>query len=402
VIPHVHTGSPADWGWGKIVRHLHDDHDTDIPMAWDLGQAHQAHLKAHQTPEEKPVPHCAHQCPDAPIACTYEVGHPKLTDPIDTSGDVTHGEYDHGNARAGAWWVEVSEHVNQPEQTEGERRILVDRVICAMTGLDFDGEWVRDESLSLRRAMRTTYGEAAQRLIEWLERGGALHLPSISRLAADMKLAQKLQKAAESDRDKVAEDLGRERALVEDLEAANNTLREQLATTGRQLKEATGERDLLRSDKAQLTNALADAKEEREHALEAVMGAQSKAAALRSQLEEADQNARHLDSVASRAQHERMEAHSRFYEANQRLSACRAALGELVSDLKQRGWNGTLFQRLEAILDDSRLKEGATVVPDCTEPHLGLARTRELLAELTARIDVGHCGLDYRATDEGN
>lgn len=39
----------------------------------------------------------------------------------------------------------------------------------------------------------------------------------------------------------------------------------------------------------------------------------------------------------------------------------------------------------------------------CTEPHLGLATTRELLAELAARIEVdgvnGGGGLDYRTAD---
>jgi hypothetical protein len=36
----------------------------------------------------------------------------------------------------------------------------------------------------------------------------------------------------------------------------------------------------------------------------------------------------------------------------------------------------------------------------CTEAHLGLATTRELLDELTARIEAGHGGLDYRTVDE--
>jgi hypothetical protein len=41
-----------------------------------------------------------------------------------------------------------------------------------------------------------------------------------------------------------------------------------------------------------------------------------------------------------------------------------------------------------------------TLAPeDCTTPHLGLARTGELLAELTSRIDLGHCGLEYRTVD---
>jgi hypothetical protein len=39
----------------------------------------------------------------------------------------------------------------------------------------------------------------------------------------------------------------------------------------------------------------------------------------------------------------------------------------------------------------------------CTEPHLGLATTRELLAEISARIEVdgtnGGGGLDYRTAD---
>jgi hypothetical protein len=38
---------------------------------------------------------------------------------------------------------------------------------------------------------------------------------------------------------------------------------------------------------------------------------------------------------------------------------------------------------------------------DCTEPHLGLATTRQLLKEIGARFQMGHEDMDYRTYDGG-
>src|SRR6267142_1290898 len=40
-----------------------------------------------------------------------------------------------------------------------------------------------------------------------------------------------------------------------------------------------------------------------------------------------------------------------------------------------------------------------SLVRQAWEPNLGLATSRELLAEITARIEVGSTGLDYRTFD---
>jgi hypothetical protein len=38
---------------------------------------------------------------------------------------------------------------------------------------------------------------------------------------------------------------------------------------------------------------------------------------------------------------------------------------------------------------------------ECMEPHLGLATTRQLLAEIGARFQMGHEDMDYRTYDGG-
>lgn len=440
--------------------HLLRSHARIPPASWDAGHLHQDHLTLHladQTPEEKPMPEvhehgdiarfhdaitrstlvshleyahglnrqdidlrelysqhaslhpmavelCGAENPQYPgeYTCEYPAGHGLVVDPDEGDMPII-GTYDHGAPSKGAWWtmppVKVSankeqmadiSHVNRPKLTEGERQILEDRLICVMAGIDFDLEWAADSGIgsSGRGVFRRQYGNAAKELLTWLEHGGALHLPPVASLATDLE---------------------REQGLVEDLEAANNTLREQLATTGRQLEEATGERDLLRQDKARLKDDLEAVSEERNNALEAVMGAQSKAADLRQQLEEAQGDARHLNQLTSRVQGERVQADRRAYETQKQLDRVRqlltartealangqAALGELISTLEREGWeSSSVLQSLKAILAGQGPK-----VSTCTVAHLGLATTGDLLAEISTRIEAGHGGLTYRTVD---
>lgn len=544
MIPHVHSEDPSVWSARAMRAHLLRSHHHNPPMAWGVGELHQAHLKAHQTSEETTVSEihnhggdiarfhdtisrftlanhleqvhglkrqdidlrelysqhdslhpmvvelCDAENPQYPgeYACEYPAGHGPVIDPDDGDMPIT-GTFDHGAPSKGAWWTmpptgtaeadkvenlaqllydrdadgpqpdwddlgqETRDHyrdrartslarvrngrinrVNQAAPTEGERRILEDRIICAMTGLDFDGTWARDDSLSLRGALRTTYAATADRLVTWLEHGGALHLAPVASLETDLEQ----EKATV---EQLTQHLANYEEKQRDLEETNNTLREQLAVTGRQLTEVTGERDLLRTDKARLKTDLEDMADERNHALEAVMGAQSKAADLRSQLEDSQRQRQGLfeemgelrqqleraQEAGYRLECERDEAIERQTDAvehwqhavrahaateaernslaqrlasrTEALANGQAGLGELVSTLEREGWKeSTVLQRLKAILDGSRLKAG--VVTACTEPHLGLARTREILAELTTRIEIGHCGLDYRTVDD--
>lgn len=53
---HVHDGSISGWGWGRIAPHLAEEHGIQVPMIWTLGQAHEAHLKAHIAPQAEEAP----------------------------------------------------------------------------------------------------------------------------------------------------------------------------------------------------------------------------------------------------------------------------------------------------------------------------------------------------------
>lgn len=382
MIPHVHTPNQniETWGVNGMKAHLERAHpEVSIPMRWGRAELHEAHLKAHQAPEEKPVTVCHHQCPDGPVTCTYTIGHAKLTDPADQTGMVIYGEFDHGNYEEDMWWVESRTnagkdgepikvfvgkdgfeigHVNRPENPQ----VLVDRLICVLADVDFDQEWVPDNGLgpSARGAFRRVWAAPAEALLRWLEHGGALHLPAVASLATDLE---------------------REQSLVEDLEAANNDLREQLATTSRQLIEAQNERDLLRADKARLKADLETA-QKLQHAAES--DRDKTAEDLRLRKNQWDRVVPHLES--------------RLTARTEALATGQAALRNLLQGLNQGMvplTSGAIMFQLEAILAGQ-----GPQVSTCTEPHLGLATTREILAELTARIEVGHTGLDYRTVDD--
>jgi hypothetical protein len=436
VIPHVHNESTLNWGFSRIGSHLSTDHGMAIPMAWTIGQMHEAHLKAHLTPEETPVAAkhehsdiaryhdralrsailthlekshgvevynprqniygihaslhpmkaCGEENPQDPgeYACEYPAGHGPVIDPEDGDMPIT-GTFDHGAPSKGVWWTgppvvvsaskEQLAEISHVNQTEGERRVLEDRIICAMVGMDFDSRWAADSGISsaVRGAFRSTYGEAAKRLVTWLEHGGAMHLPPVASLEADLETAQKLQKAAESDRDKTAEDLARERTLVEDLEGVNNTLRQQLETAVVTRDRALEAGRLLEAQRDEVSCARDAALDERDEA--------------------------RRDAETARLQRDRARAVTR---------EGRSALLTWIEEIKAQSpipsdadyvdlGGQQVIDRITAILGETT---AVTLAPeDCTTPHLGLARTGELLAELTSRIDLGHCGLEYRTVD---
>jgi hypothetical protein len=443
VKPHVHTPSQQveTWGVNGMKAHLEHDHpEVPLPMRWGVAELHQAHLKAHQaaqTPEEAPVADkhehgdiaryhdqtdrrsvayhledahgldpkdidvrevysqhaslhpmkaCGAENPQYPgeYACEYPAGHGPIVDPEDGDMPIT-GTFDHGAPSKGVWWTgppvvvsaskEQLAEISHVNQTEGERRVLEDRIICAMVGMDFDSRWAADSGISsaVRGAFRSTYGEAAKRLVTWLEHGGAMHLPPVASLEADLETAQKLQKAAESDRDKTAEDLARERTLVEDLEGVNNTLRQQLETAVVTRDRALEAGRLLEAQRDEVSCARDAALDERDEA--------------------------RRDAETARLQRDRARAVTR---------EGRSALLTWIEEIKAQSpipsdadyvdlGGQQVIDRITAILGETT---AVTLAPeDCTTPHLGLARTGELLAELTSRIDLGHCGLEYRTVD---
>lgn len=238
------------------------------------------------------------------------------------------------------------------QERDGERQILIDRLICAMAGISFDSVWVRDESLSLRGAMRATYGQQAGRLMAWLERGGAMALPAYASLG---------------------EDLEKERALVVDMENTNNQLREQLATTGRQLQTALAQKDALFEEMGMLRQKydaqLAEAEDVRARAHQALMQKLAEASALRDQLAiDQREHGKSLDAVqrqliaAQDALHllqgrwERVVPvlEQRLMARTAALDSGRAALRDLIGELHRDGWDrSTVYQRLVKILGEA-------------------------------------------------
>lgn len=447
-------GHLNEWSADRMTRHLREVHNMTVPMVWDLGRLHQAHLEDHQgapeqedgidhSPKRFPIGKaamliCGHPQPGHPtIVCTEQPGHKPVPgkDPVDGSYwrhadreqnsfwgpvPVDTNTHDHGGSvedfhsntdrRSVAYHLygshdlpqdaidtrevysqhaglhqptnvkeqpvptihehdaeiprspELYRHLSEkhgislgsgdelrddpvdihrkahgePITLDGERQILIDRIICVMTGIAFDSVWVRDESLSLRGVMRSTHGTQAGRLLAWVDRGGVLEIPKIRELARDLE---------------------REQSLVHDLEETNNGLRQQLESAQSQLRGA-------------------------EDTLEEVRGE------LDQRVRERDDARRHAEAIFEE-----------MGELRQQQDEGRAQLRALVSELERDGWNASsVFQRLLSILGESVSTTGEPIkVQD--QPSLGLATTRQLLEEITTRIDVGHCGLDFRTVD---
>lgn len=476
------------WGAERMRRHLRDVHEmSQLPMAWDIGRLHQAHLDAHQAvkraapePEAEDPQICgafyglggglAGQCArpvNHPPISVDGIGHNQAPIPIKSTAEEApmtqttphehtaaehrgdgpelaqhlgkaHGYHSsndledftlthrrlHAEAarpadpapeddklsdeekiellaatsfaiREGGDWDDVGQetrdfyrdqarvnlaavieakqagavaelrksHVVHAERQEA-RQITVDRIICTLAGLDFDRDWAADSGMgpNARGAIRKVYAEQAEKMLTWLERGGAMALPGYASIGTD---------------------LDREQALVTDLEQINNTLREQLATTGRQLQTALSQKDGLFSEMGELRQELA---REKEHsaglALQARQLVEDRAAALQ-QLEidrrehgaSLDAVQRQLEEVNARAGElstqvdllsgdleavtaERDEARDERDRAQQaamkkygEAGEMRQKLADLVAELKESGWGGSsVFQKLVQIV----------------------------------------------------
>jgi hypothetical protein len=300
---HVHNDfdSPSAWSIKKLRLHLLYGHSVAVPVTWDIGQLHQAHLDEHAGPVQAnlgtlspdlpplkgpfPVPDTHTHSGDLPgfhartdrrqLAYHLELSHKLdpgdidvrevysqheiLHSPQDPATDAERVErlaenlYNRDARGTGPDWDDLgqetrdqyrdrartnlaaardariagevaAERAHQPNPS-----ILVDRLICALTGIDFDRDWVPDNVMgsSGRGVIRRTWIQPAQRLLDWLERGGALYLPAVASLSADVA-----------------------------------TLQEQLTVTGHQLESTQRERD-------HLSRQLSDVLRERNRALEA-------------------------------------------------------------------------------------------------------------------------------------
>jgi hypothetical protein len=300
---HVHNDfdSPSAWSIKKLRLHLLYGHSVAVPVTWDIGQLHQAHLDEHAGPVQAnlgtlspdlpplkgpfPVPDTHTHSGDLPgfhartdrrqLAYHLELSHKldpgdidvqevysqheSLHSPQDPATDAERVErlaenlYNRDARGTGPDWDDLgqetrdqyrdrartnlaaardariagevaAERAHQPNPS-----ILVDRLICALTGIDFDRDWVPDNVMgsSGRGVIRRTWIQPAQRLLDWLERGGALYLPAVASLSADVA-----------------------------------TLQEQLTVTGHQLESTQRERD-------HLSRQLSDVLRERNRALEA-------------------------------------------------------------------------------------------------------------------------------------
>src|SRR3954467_5049023 len=299
------------WGAERMRRHLRDVHEMgQLPMAWDIGRLHQAHLDAHQavkraaSPEPeaedpqvcgafyglggglagqcaRPVNHppisvdgighnqqpipiqttaCGVVSDDYPteLICEYPAGH----GPVHPNDDPDEEPMDHGAPSKGGWFnifttaeeapmaqttphehtaaehrggPELAQHLGKihgyhssndledfgvthrrlhaeqrttlreqdPEwdarqqesvRQDEDRRVTVDRIICTLAGLDFDSDWAADSGIgpNARGAVRKVYVEQAEKLLTWLERGGAMALPGYASIGTDLEREQAL------------------------------------------------------------------------------------------------------------------------------------------------------------------------------------------------------------------
>lgn len=296
-----------------------------------------------------------------------------------------------------------AEHAERQE----DYAVIRDRIIAAMAGVDFDRDWAADSGMgpNARGAIRKAYGEAAEKTMTWLERGGLAAIPGYLdllnervRRERDEAVRDRTQTGVELDR--LREQMGidqrdhgasldavqrqleeserRRHGLFAEMEqirqrlamtqTASTNLQEQLAGATKaykalaarrnevleQLGEVAGERDDLarRNEELEaevqrvatgsqrnvgsidaLEEELADARDEREHAQQALMAKLGEAGQLR---EERDSLARKL---AARTQ---------------ALDTGRGKLRTLVYELGDSGWKGsTVYRRLAEILAES-------------------------------------------------
>lgn len=239
---HVHPDSTIHWGRVLMTHHLAKEHGMTVPMTWDNGMLHQKHLEAHTQTEEQPMT--------------------QTVDTDDLEKQARHLWMETHDKRVPSGWDTLAEETktywrrqvqlradrDRTERIDQSPGVARDRLIAAMLGIDFDRVWALDENVSMRGAARKAVGAQAERLLEWIEKGGILAIPVVGKLG---------------------EDYDREQQMVMDLEEINNQLRreaELLRTRVREEKEHSAglfqEMGALRDEIRALTAQRDDARRE--------------------------------------------------------------------------------------------------------------------------------------------
>jgi hypothetical protein len=306
---HTHDAAEGVHAWSRnnLARHLSREHGLLVPMAWDLGRTHQAHLDAHTTPEapeEAPMP--------LPTSETKPHEHE-----IGLTNFHARAEEVHGPAAKSF----LAAHLNLMHGVGGLRGLSLDELKTLHLRLhEARGESAHDRLVREGRVTGDTVTTEDARLEEWVEEVQAWY-------EAD---PYEGSDASWNDLGQETRDYYRNQGLGAE---AGGRLQREVDTLQIALNHLTAERDGLER---------------------------------------------------------RLAARTRV------LKAGRGQLQDLVDDIESKGWGeSNIARKLREILAGTV----STDEPRCTEPHLGLATTREMLEEITTRIDLGHCGLDYRTVD---
>jgi hypothetical protein len=524
---HTHDDSPLAWGSYRMREHLSRDHNLAIPMSWDRGRLHQAHLMAHAAaPEPEPEPD---RCGDyygvgdgTATICQRPAGHPEVSEdgighspqpiPIQEKPMPMPKDHDHSgiggveafhdhvsvtdsfvrlhlmrqhglvagdeeNAygvhaaahraaeesahdrlvregkvtedtvtlddiedRAQAYyeavedtgqadWDDVDQETRDyyrdlvrqklAEYTELVSKVTAekqpenpqvheDRIICALAGVDFDGVFVRDESQSMRGALRRAYGGQARNLLRVIDRGGLpdLIVPGAVFQEIVHERAEQGRRIADltDERDDARDERDRaQERLMEKLTEAGQ-LREQLSMTQTASTNLQQQVRALQERRDEALERLGEVAGERDRAIEAgrALEAQRDAAVQRS--DELDTQVDLLSGDLEASRQELGATRERLAKRTKMLDQGRSRLREIVTEMKRDQAEHidphvpALIEALEGIAGGT-VSTAAPIGIKCQEPHLGLATTGEMLTEITTRIDLGHCGLHYRTVD---
>lgn len=354
MVEHIHGDQDQPSGWNKhrLLMHLRIRHGYVPPReaaSTTDGELHQAHLHLHQ-----------------PIQIQSKAEEAPMSENPD---DEALAEED--------------------AQAAGQRQIKVDRLICAMAGIDFDHNWVADEALHMRGAMRTAYGQQAKLLLAWLTRGGVQYVWSDSQelhqlrqqlVDAERKRhnvmdlnTQLRDNAREQQRalQEMAQAQAESESLVTELEGINNRLRGELAREKEHSAGLALQARTLVEDRAQalqrateletqlslLSDDLEEITRERDTAQETAEAAARSYEAMKARRDETLQVLRETAGERDRTQQSLM-----------RLFTGRGSLRALVALLEKHGWeDSSVFQRLREILaqmDD--LSEPVSTVTDAS------------------------------------
>jgi hypothetical protein len=469
--PHVHDESESAsggdhlhrWDVTRMRKHLRNVHDIQIPMFWDIGRLHQAHLEDHHTiPGWTQPPAKAKEAPmtqtDTTRPADADDGPRKLYEAdkySDAPGwdDVDQEERDFWRAEyakkqlADATAPRPIPRQHTPEAKTEERhadhRIMVDRVTAVMAGLDFDREWAADDGIgpNARGALRVTFQRAAEQTLAWLERGGLAVIPGYLELLNERVLQERdearrqaaLEKEAGAEarrqmgeQQRAMQEMAEAREMAEsiqhELEEVNESFRSRVVGLEARLAESEQRRQGLFQEMGEIRRQL----DEKHQALEQAALAYDRMnrqrvvteQELREQLEEAQREVTAARRLQLEAQDERDEARDerdraqqqlmeklteagalreewdqarkvldktvrRLAERTQALDEGRGKLQQLITSLRDTGWEGsTVFQRLEAILDEpvSTVTEASQAPVEPTEEHR--ENMREDIAEL--------------------